>query len=641
MLRAADDLTIDPTSLSMAPGVNDDITVNVVDQYGDPIDTGSEGAITVTSLDTSVATLSGSESTTIDSDSSGESTVQVDAETAGTTDVEFKMTDVDGNEVKKTLEVTVTDNLDIAKVELQPLDSDDEEMSLKDLYFVDDDSADADEQKLKVVGYDSNNNKVTIGDDDIYKFEVIELEDADGNDMSATEDWGDWIPTLNSVEETIDFNSSKIDASGHAVVRVVTNSGNSDTVRLDFSNKDPNAQAGTVEFYTDAKMTQSVTDPFEINESAILYLDGVDQYGNKLSDYTTSYNKVKDVNTSDSNVVSIDHNNDNEVDLTPVSPGTARITIFYDEEGTEQIRTIDVEVTSAVTANISAPEDGAFISGDQTFSGTAKGDAFDSYTLEDDEGTSIVSSNSTSVDNSDFVSNYDTANLTDGERTITLTVTDDNSITTTDSITVTVDNTDPTATLTSPTNGSPVYVQSGTDVTVDYNATDTNFDSATLVVDGAKEIYNNTVTKGDNDVTVDTTDAAEGDYNISLDVVDSAGNSASASESVAIVVDDTAPTVTSNLTGSGSGLTISASGSETLTFSENLNSSSQSAIETAISNSKTGSGTLNMNWTNDSTLEISENDGSSSITIASSGDVTADITDVAGNTTTSATLVTQ
>ncbi len=127
----------------------------------------------------------------------------------------------------------------------------------------------------------------------------------------------------------------------------------------------------------------------------------------------------------------------------------------------------------------------------------------------------------------------DTTTLPDGDLTITLRVSDKAGHLTEKTITIIIDNTPPTISITSPANNT--YV-SGT-VTVSFTVEDANLEHAYLVIDGVKHDVT-----GMDSYTLDTSSLGDGEHTLTIWAVDKAGNIAESS--VTIRVDNTAPVIT-------------------------------------------------------------------------------------------------
>lgn len=513
--RTADSYTLDSTELFMTPYVEKTINIKVVDQYGVPFST-SNDSITVTSLDRDAAMIApgnyidGSKSldshdndtgalapnavmiANADSTSIGE-TINVDSDEHGNTSIivyaissttiEFSMNDANGTEVKKSVAVNVTDTLNLSSVGIVGIDSNGREMDLKNLYFSDRRyNGDSDIQELKAVGYDSNGNKVTLNGDDIHRWDIISLKDANGIELFDYLQ-GDYIPRSldkeNNGHTQVDFSRLEfyepelkyvfgLNTDGPYTIeaRVVTNTGISGTITLDYDMHTPTALAGTVEFYSDEDRTVKITEPLEINSETArnigvdqygesiygrkIYLSGIDQYGNEFRDYNTT-DLVVDGTSSDKQLVSFagqeqglpDSLGGSSFILVPHKVGNARVSIFYTEDGIEKIRPIDVKVSSTATAEITSPLSGAVLSGPQTISGSATGDVAEwnlRAVLPDDNSYFSVASGSNPIVNGDFITDFDTTTILNRDYNLTLTVIDSIGLVFTDDVSIAVSN---------------------------------------------------------------------------------------------------------------------------------------------------------------------------------------------------------
>jgi len=129
---------------------------------------------------------------------------------------------------------------------------------------------------------------------------------------------------------------------------------------------------------------------------------------------------------------------------------------------------------------------------------------------------------------------WDTTTVDGGPYTISATATDTIGQPATDSISVTVDNTQPTVSITSPTEGAPV---SGTiDVTADASDTTSGVTQVEFFVDGASIGVDTNGADGWS-VTWDTSTATNGSHTLTATATDAAGNLAT-SDSVTVTVDN-------------------------------------------------------------------------------------------------------
>lgn len=148
-----------------------------------------------------------------------------------------------------------------------------------------------------------------------------------------------------------------------------------------------------------------------------------------------------------------------------------------------------------------------------------------------------------------------------------------------------------------------------------------------------------TVNAGKTTVTINSTSLKDNtDYVIvvTTGVKDKAGNALETEVSQALVIDKTAPTVD---TAAGTPIAQNG-GTDTIVFSEELSADSMTDVEDAISSAVGGivSTDLGFVWSADGkTLTITNNDVDTDATFAA--DVTVDISDLVGNTTTGATIL--
>jgi len=180
---------------------------------------------------------------------------------------------------------------------------------------------------------------------------------------------------------------------------------------------------------------------------------------------------------------------------------------------------------TAPAATITAPSANAWVRGTIAVSFAATDVNLDIATLSF-AGASVDVTGQTSY-------SLDTHSLGDGARTLTLSAVDAAGNTKEITVSVNVDNTPPTAVLTSPGGGA---FRKGA-VTSSFAATDANVATATLTIGTQSFDVKSKTSQG-----IDTTALADGTYSLALTVTDLAGNSASSSLSV--TVDNTAPAVT-------------------------------------------------------------------------------------------------
>jgi len=180
---------------------------------------------------------------------------------------------------------------------------------------------------------------------------------------------------------------------------------------------------------------------------------------------------------------------------------------------------------TAPAATITAPSANAWVRGTIAVSFAATDVNLDIATLSF-AGASVDVTGQTSY-------SLDTHSLGDGARTLTLSAVDAAGNTKEITVSVNVDNTPPTAVLTSP--GGGAFLKGA--VTSSFAATDANVATATLTIGTQSFDVKSKTSQG-----IDTTALADGTYSLTLTVTDLAGNSASSSLSV--TVDNTAPAVT-------------------------------------------------------------------------------------------------
>lgn len=133
---------------------------------------------------------------------------------------------------------------------------------------------------------------------------------------------------------------------------------------------------------------------------------------------------------------------------------------------------------------------------------------------------------------------WDTTTLTDGDHTIKLVVYDKAGNTVEKAVTVTVDNTLPTVSITAPADGAELAGA----VTIEFSASDTNLDKVLLYIDDA--VFDVT---GTTSYDWDTTAVGDGSHTIRIVVTDEAGNSTEMSIAVTTVNVRRATEATRNL----------------------------------------------------------------------------------------------
>jgi len=200
--------------------------------------------------------------------------------------------------------------------------------------------------------------------------------------------------------------------------------------------------------------------------------------------------------------------------------------IATDVAGNNATATRSVVVdNTAPTASFSSPAAGSSVRGQITVAFAATDVNLASATLAYG-GTTVSVTGTTSA-------SVDTRTLGDGARTLTLTAVDKAGNSRTATLSLTIDNTAPSAALTFPEAGAHLR---GT-VNARFAASDVNFDRGNITI-GTRSFD---IAAGQTTRAVDTTALADGTYTMTLTVVDRAGNVGSAS--VSVTVDNTVPTV--------------------------------------------------------------------------------------------------
>jgi len=143
---------------------------------------------------------------------------------------------------------------------------------------------------------------------------------------------------------------------------------------------------------------------------------------------------------------------------------------------------------------------------------------------------------------------WDTTSVADGPHTLTVIATDGagNTTTTTGTVTVVHDHTPPTVSLTAPLNNSTIYdslVSHTTTLTANASDSQSGVASVQFLVD-SKPLPPATPT-GSNTYSTswDTTSVADGPHTLTVIATDGAGNTATTTETVAVVHDQTPPTI--------------------------------------------------------------------------------------------------
>ena len=211
--------------------------------------------------------------------------------------------------------------------------------------------------------------------------------------------------------------------------------------------------------------------------------------------------------------------------------------------GTEIIY-VELDNTPPAVPTITVPVDGSFLSTSSIWvNGTTDADA--SKVSIYVNGTFW---NDSAVSDQEFnVSNVPLGG--DGDYTINVSARDavGNINATNDSVTVTIDTTDPVITMITPNATSPVYKQGGASLYVNFTYTELNANNYTVTIsNGSATINTSTIesvgAQGSVLFNLNTT-AADGYYNVTVMMWDNASNSNSSTELNAIVLDNTNPTV--------------------------------------------------------------------------------------------------
>ena len=279
--------------------------------------------------------------------------------------------------------------------------------------------------------------------------------------------------------------------------------------------------------------------------------------------------------------------------------------------------TINVTDQTAPTVNLTAPANGAFVKG-TTVAVTAT--ATDNVSVAGVQfkldGANLQAEDTTSP----YSITWDTTTATTGSHTLTATARDGAGNTSVSTITLTVDNSPPTASLTSPTNGSFVK---GT-INVNASASDTTgVTSVQFKLDGAN--LGAADTAAPYTTTWNTTTATNGSsHTLTAVASDAAGNTTTAT-TVTVTVDNAAPTAAVTAPAANSfigGTAVSVSGTAT----DNIGVTSvQFKLDGVNLGAADTTSPYSVNW--DTTTATN---GSHSLTAVSS--------DAAGNTTTSSTV---
>jgi hypothetical protein len=214
---------------------------------------------------------------------------------------------------------------------------------------------------------------------------------------------------------------------------------------------------------------------------------------------------------------------------------------------------------SAPTVSISSPNGGSRVAGTTTITAAASDDVGVESVQFRVDGANLGAADTTSP----YSASWSTAGVSNGTHTLSAVARDAAGNTTTSAtVTVTVDNSSPTAALTAPAAGS---LLSGT-TTLTANASDNDgVESVQFRVDGANVGAPDTASPYS--IPWDTSGVLNGSHTLSAVARDAAGN-ATASANVTVTVDNTAPTVA--ITAPANGATISGTTTVTASASDNV-----------------------------------------------------------------------
>ncbi|UDY37962.1 PKD domain-containing protein [Dermatobacter hominis] len=289
-----------------------------------------------------------------------------------------------------------------------------------------------------------------------------------------------------------------------------------------------------------------------------------------------------------------------------VTPGAKTVTLTVtDNSGATAVRTITVNVNNQnPTASITAPANGATVNRGDTVNFAA--------TASDSDGT--ISTYAWDFGDGNTGAGATPAKIYTalGAKTVTLTVTDNNGGTVVRTITLTVVNNPPTASITAPTNGSNVtrgvpinFTSTASDVDGTISSYAWNFgDGTTSTQQNPTKTYANSVTTGSKTVTLVVTDNDGGTVTrtITVNVVNSA-------PSVSITAPPTGTDVTR---GQAIGFTSSASdpdgtiASYAWNFGDSTTSTQQNPTKTYANSVTPGTKTV--------TLTVTDNNGTTATT---------------------------
>jgi len=296
------------------------------------------------------------------------------------------------------------------------------------------------------------------------------------------------------------------------------------------------------------------------------------------------------------------------------------------------------------TAVISSPTDGGYVAGDLDIVGEAtdSSGSIEEWTLYID-GSEYATGTAQQPAGTTLYT-WHTTGVADGDYPIELVVTDNAANAATHSITVTVDNTAPTAAsdpMNDPMGGTFTFTGTATDANFDYwSLVATNGPAPARAIGSACTEVNAAAFVTD----YNTSLLMDGDWDIVLTVTDLAGN-VSTFTAPNITIDNTAPTVIS-VAGDGAddGETIANGSSIVIGFSETI--ANKDDVEDAVDIAFTGDGVLGATnlayswaWNVDVyELTVTNNTGGD-VSIGAGSDVTSDLTDICDNTTVGAVVI--
>ena len=231
------------------------------------------------------------------------------------------------------------------------------------------------------------------------------------------------------------------------------------------------------------------------------------------------------------------------VDVTDLANGdyTFRVTAT-DAAGNETSENINVTVDSEeLLLDITAPVDGSSTSDNTpTISGVADPDATVEISIRDEDNNEVEVVTATVDAMGNFTAEPMT-NLEDGDYTFVVTSTRPSGKQATEQVTVTIDTTAPTVTITSPADG---MTSSQTAPTITGTA-DPGATVEVTILDENGDIIETLTTTADanGDFSVDASDLGDGTYTVEVTATDEAGNQGSAGPNT-LIIDTEAPEVT-------------------------------------------------------------------------------------------------